>query len=73
MRTPSGKLAENDSENMEALTPHFEKIFNGQSPNVNMQSTLDDIEQRPMFHELGLPPLSKKSKQASRTWQTTKH
>ena len=56
MRTPTGKLAENDRENMEALAPHFENIFNGQSPDVDIQSILDDIEQRPIFHELGLPP-----------------
>jgi hypothetical protein len=56
MHTPSGKLAENDRENMEAFAPHFERIFNGQSPDVDMQSTLDDIDQRSIFHEIGLPP-----------------
>jgi hypothetical protein len=40
---------------MEALAPHFEKIFDGQSPDDDIQSILNEIDQRPIFHELGLP------------------
>ena len=56
MCAPSGKAAEKDKKNMEALAPHFDKIFNGQSPDVDVQSMLDDIKQRPTFQKLGLPP-----------------
>ena len=60
MRTPTvGKLAENDKENMEALAPHFENISNGQSPDVDIQAILDDIDQGPIFRRLGLPPTLK--------------
>jgi hypothetical protein len=55
MRLPSGKLAENDRENMEAFAPHFENIY-GQSPDVDIQGILDEIPQRPVFNELGHPP-----------------
>jgi hypothetical protein len=54
MRRTNGDIATNDSENADVMEKHFTKVFNNQRP-IDI-SVLDDLKQREMITDLGLPP-----------------
>jgi hypothetical protein len=54
MRKSNGDIATNDSENAEVIEKHFTKVFNNHRP-IDI-SVLDELEQREMIADLGLPP-----------------
>ena len=54
MRKPNGDIATNDRENADVMAEHFKKVFNNHRP-IDI-SVLDELEQREIISELGLPP-----------------
>jgi exonuclease III len=59
MKLPNGALAENDKENADVFDPHFQRIFNGDTPHVDIPSILKKIPQKTTMSELGNPPTKK--------------
>jgi hypothetical protein len=59
MKLPNGILAENDKENADVFEPHFQSIFDGDTPNVDISAILKMIPKKTTMSELGNPPTKK--------------
>ena len=54
MRLPSGRLAENDEENVRVFASHFKKVLNNHKPTD--REVVKDIDLRKLMGELDVPP-----------------
>lgn len=53
---PDGTSASNNKENADILTKHFEKVYNGNKSEINIEQILSEIKQRETFFNLDEPP-----------------
>ena len=56
MKKPDGEKVQTDEEKANIPQQHFNTIFNADSPPVDIQKVLDQIEQRPTRNDLAGPP-----------------
>ena len=54
LRLPSGKLTENDEENVRVFASHFKKVLNNHKPTD--RETVNGIDLREVMRELDVPP-----------------
>ena len=54
MRLSSGRLAENDEENVRVFSSHFKKMLNNHKPTD--REVVNEIELREVMRELDVPP-----------------
>ena len=54
MRLPSGRLAENDKENVRVFASHFRKVLNNHKPTY--REVVNDIDLCEVLREIDLPP-----------------
>jgi exonuclease III len=55
MRMQNGELAQTDEQNADVFHPHFDKIFNGQSPTIDIPAAVGLIRQRNIMYDLDAP------------------
>jgi hypothetical protein len=56
MKLPNGNLAKNDKENADIFELHYQKIFNGDTPHINIPAILKKIPEKTTMSKLGNPP-----------------
>ena len=54
LRLPSGKLAENDEENVRVFASHFKKVLNNHKPTDI--GVVNDIDLHEVMREIDVPP-----------------
>jgi Reverse transcriptase (RNA-dependent DNA polymerase) len=64
-KNKEGIISQTDKENVEAITQHFNEIYNGSQSDINMNDVLQELgEKKNIMHEISGPPTLKETKAA---------